>query len=254
MSLDGEANLNISGKTVLEQIISIGTTEDPSKYKKPVFSPGYKALHDLCSLLAISPSEELLHQFLLKEAAFLFSLFGTNDDGDLAIISKPKIGIRLIADFALLKFSQGGCTVDLIEIEPSSIALFNKNGRPSKALVQAVGQVDDWKRFIDRNSSTFVRESVDTAKNLPIYSVRKTQKSGFRLRGANEIEGLWSAFGGFEHAEFRFSIVIGRWALLADSDKKRLTSYNQKYNDLHKVFTYDQVARQALARPNIEEW
>jgi Domain of unknown function (DUF4263) len=246
--------LKNSPKAVFEQIVSIGTSEDHSKYRKPVFAPGFKSLHAFCVLLSKNPQEEELHQFFVQEPAFLFSLFGTNDDGDLAIISKPKIGIRLVADFALLKFSQGGCSMDLIEIERSSIELFNKSGRPSGALAHAVGQIDDWKSFVDRNSSTFVRETIETAKKLPIYSKGKNSKTGFRLKTAKDIENLWHGFGGFDQAMFRYSVVMGRWALLSDSEKKRLIAYNQKYGDIHTVFTYDQIARQALSRPNIDEW
>lgn len=120
-----------SAKEIFEQILSIGILEDASKYRKPVFSPGYQSLKRLCAVLAKNPSEQVLHSFLLIEPAFLFSMFGTNDDGDLAIISKPKIGNQFIADFALLKFGQGGCVVDLVEIERSSLMPFNRKGRPS---------------------------------------------------------------------------------------------------------------------------
>jgi hypothetical protein len=239
---------------IFEQILSIGTLEDSSKYRKPVFAPGYRSLKKLCSVLAKNPTEQDLHLFLMKEPAFLFSMFGTNGDGDLAIISKPKIGNQFIADFALLKFSQGGCAIDLVEIERSSLMPFNKNGRPSGHLTHAIGQIDEWKDYIDKNQNAFVREIVRRATDLPKFSPEKSSSVGFRLRTPKEINQLWEAFGGFEQAYFRYSVLIGRWSELSEKHKKKLLAYNSKYHDLHQLMTYDQLARQALSRPNLDEW
>lgn len=90
--------------------------------------------------------------------------------------------------------------------------------------------------------------------DLPKFGPEKSSILGFRLRTASQIHQLWGAFGGFEQAIFRYSILFGRWSALTENDKKRLLAYNSKYRDLHQVTTYDQLARQALSRPNIDEW
>jgi hypothetical protein len=85
-------------EAVLAQLLSIGTTEDPSVYKKHILSPGFKALSAFAELLANAPAEEEIQRFLATWPQFLMAVFGTRDDGDLALLYKPPIGTKFFAD------------------------------------------------------------------------------------------------------------------------------------------------------------
>lgn len=212
--------------------------------------PGFDDIKSFASLLLEEPGEERLQVFLEEKPQFLLGLFGHGDDSDVAFITKPAVGSFFKADFAILNVGQGGCSIQLIEIEKSNVEMFTKEIDPAKALRSPMKQIRDWHQWISVNQETFVRDCLSTAKQLPLFPQRSANK-GFRLRSGESIEDAWQHFGGYEHPRISYAIVIGRWSLLSPEEQSRLTFMNARDGYLHQIFTYDQVARRAYNRPII---
>jgi Domain of unknown function (DUF4263) len=240
-----------SAEQVLAEIISIGTSEDPSQFKKGVLSPGYQSLLSLASLLASDPPEELLQQHLQANPQYLMGLFGSNDDGDLAFFSKPPVANRYVADFAVMQYGQGGAGLQLIEIESSSAKLFTKKGTPAKRLQAALGQIDDWRQWIVVNEATFLRDMLQRARDLPLFQGWGLSGSSVRFKEPDVLERRFREFGGFDYPIIGYSIIVGRWANLSEEHRKRLLYTNREHGNSQTIYTFDQLARQALVRPDL---
>ena len=135
-----------------------------------------------------------------------------------------------------------------MKIEPSKEVLFTKKLTPGRRLQGAIGQVHDWAQWISRNKQTFVRETVDLAKRVPLYPGKAPNRS-FRLWEPDHIEQAWLSFGGFDNTAIQYAIIIGRWARLAEEARQRLLFLNQKEHPGRIIYTYDQVARRSYDRP-----
>lgn len=237
---------------ILKSIFSFGTSEDSFPFGGvQCQSPGAGALFSLCELLATNPAEEALHAFLCRYPGFLLGMFGTNDGGDLAFISKPRIGTRFVGDFVIVQVFQGGATIRLIEIETSHARLFTNDLRPAERLQIAMKQLDEWREWIEPNKLSFVRSIIDTACDAPLYSPDCEDQKSCRFMTPDEVRGLWNAFRGFEHPYLNYSAIIGRWSQLIPKEKERFLSKFGRYGDV--ILTFDQLARRAIYRPTRQE-
>jgi len=90
------------------------------------------AIKQLSKLISIENRNENKLQKCLTENPILFGLDYTR------IVPKHRLGSEYEMDYALERVSG---LVDLVEIEPSNIPIFNKKGDPSKYLVHAEQQV-----------------------------------------------------------------------------------------------------------------
>ena len=215
--------------------------------------PGFEDIKSLAALLLTEPGEEQLQVFLEEKPQFLLGLFGHGDDTDVAFITKPAVSSFHKADFGILNVSQGGCSIQLIEIERSNVALFTKELTPAKALRSPMKQIRDWDQWISVNQQTFVRDTLAVAKQLPIFPERAKNNS-FALRSSESIEQAWQHFGGYKHPHINYAIVMGRWSRLSPEEQDRLIFMNARDNHLHRIYTYDQVARRAYNRPIVNSW
>jgi hypothetical protein len=213
-----------------------------------VLSPGYEDIKAFAALLVTEPPEEHLQSFLEDHPQFLMGMADSGDESNAAFISKPPIGTQYRADFAILRTNQGGAWIQLVELERASTNLFTQKGTPARLLQSAMGQVRDWHQWITLNQQTFVRDTVEMAKRLPQYPDRSENKS-FRLRSADSLERSWRAFGGYDNPAISYTIIVGRWANLSEEHRKRLVFLNRHDSNLHKINTYDQITRNAFARP-----
>ncbi|MCC5648053.1 DUF4263 domain-containing protein [Nostoc sp. CHAB 5824] len=213
-------------------------------------SPNYDQIKELAVLLSSDPGEEALQQFLETYPQFLMSMYGYGDDQTLAVLVKPPIGTRYNADFAILEYGQKGCEIHLIEIEPSSATLFTKKNTPATRLQQAIGQVHDWHQWIEINKQTFVRDTVEYAKSLPMFPERAGNNS-YQCVSDKAIEQIWHGFGGYEDTMISSSIIIGQWSELSDEHRKRLIFLNKRDRKTLEISTFDQVARRGFIRPNL---
>lgn len=90
-------------------------------------------------LLFSQPTEEMVHQFILKNPMLLQQFSAVR------IISKPPILAKFKADFALVTSNR---ELVLIEIEKTSTKLMRQNGHRHAELTHAFEQVNDWLQVI----------------------------------------------------------------------------------------------------------
>lgn len=246
--------LSENAKNILRSILSLGTSEDAAaSTSERCESPGASALFALCELLAKAPKEEELQVFLSQHPGFLMGLFGTKDAGDLALVAKPRIGSRYIADFGILQVFQGGATIFLIEIETSHEPLFNQQLGPARRLQSAITQVEEWREWINPNKLTFSRDMIHQAKQCDLYEKSKSSLKGYRFCDPQTLDGLWANFGGYTDPNIHYAIVVGRWSQLSGEERVRLMSKFRSTTDLD-VITFEQLARQANYRPDRPEF
>jgi hypothetical protein len=129
-------------------------------------------------------------------------LFGAEYD---RIVPKHRLGGEFEMDYALVRVTG---LVDLVEIESSTLALFNKSGDPSSQLVHAEQQVLNWLEWIERHHS-YARE------DLPSL----TDPMGY--------------------------VVIGRNSRLDEHQRRRLNRRNAMFGRRLQVLTYDDLLRRA---------
>lgn len=243
MQLSPEAEL------VLQAIFAIGKDRSLGIGKRlRLPTPAAPELYELCELLAKSPGEEDLQKFLERNPGFLTSLVGTPDNADLAVLFKPPVGTQYRADFCVLQAHQGGSLAHLLEIETSHDPLFNQNGTPSRRLAYALKQIEDWRIWINNNPVHYATELVRHAQNLPLYGDQVQNSRGVRVTDPEQVHRIWSTFGGFGQPYFSYTVLIGRWSALTESDKARLISRNRHGGHQMCIYTYEQLARLANFR------
>ena len=212
-------------------------------------APVFEDVRAFAELLAIRPhEEEPLQQFLETHPKFITGMFGVGDDAVLAVLTKPPVGTRLFADFAVLAYGQGGCSIHLIEIETASEPLFTAAGVPAKRHNHAAGQIRDWHEWIHPNRISFMQDMMARVQSLP-EPPSKAGNLSFRTRPVSSIQSSWRGFGGYEDPVISYHLIMGRWALLNAAHRKRLLQFNKHESKLFKLFTYDQLIRSALERP-----
>lgn len=235
---------------ILAQIFSssLGWVENNKEILR--ICPSYRNIEDLANLLKDEPREEELQQFLENHPQFLTGFCGFGYDSPLAFLVKPSIGTLFKADFAVICYGQGGSCVYLIEIKRSAENLYTQSGEQAKKLREAVRQIEERNIWLKTggNIQTFVLDTINYAKTLPLYPNR-SQNQSFALRSPAEIDEMWHTFGGYDSPIIKHIIIIGRWAELSENERKRLIAHNRHNSQLYQVFTYDQVARQGFDRP-----
>lgn len=248
--------LSSEGLKVLTEIFSIGSDRKPfSNYRLQVDSPDQNSLFEFCNLLSETPREEALQKFLERYPGFLTGLLGTADNTDLAVLFKPPVGTQYkFADFCILQAHQGGAVVQMVEIESSHEPLFTKAGKTSKRLGDALMQIEDWKLWISKSPVPYVGDLLRLVESLPLYSDYKLGDRGFRLTDNHSIKRLWGEFGGFNTPNFNFTIIIGRWSQLTQTEKQRVLLRNKSSDHSSSMFTYEQLARGANFRQEREDW
>ena len=239
--------LSSKAQEILASILSLGTNLYFDVSGLRCQPPSAQDLYAFCELLWDSPAEEIIQKFLVQRPGFLMGLFGMNDAGDLALVAKPKIGTRYVADFAIVQVSQGGAAVCLIEIETSHEAIFTASLSPARRLQSALTQIDAWREWLGPNKLAFCRDILDRACKLPLYDGTHDSNSGYRFGDQTRLQHMWNSFGGSSEPVIHFAIIVGRWGLLSLDEKKRFMSKFGTSGDL-SVFTFDQLARQANYR------
>jgi len=127
------------------------------------------------------------------------------------IIPKHKLGSEYEMDYALQHYSG---LVDLLELEPSNLPVFNSKGDPSNYLVHAEQQVLNWLLWIERHQS-YARE---------------------KLPGIIRPRGF---------------VIIGRSKNLDLSAKRKLCHRNTMYRGIIEILTYDDVLERAKTILNV---
>ena len=126
------------------------------------------ALHDEFECLVRNGTLEAPLQTFLE--GYPKILQKTFDDGSYypTVFPKFRLADEFVPDFVIVGHRSSWLwTVNLIEIEPSLLSepLFNKKRQPAGRLRDAVGQIDDWRAWMNRNrDTTFVRKALGMLK------------------------------------------------------------------------------------------
>jgi len=211
-------------------------------------SPSFPEIAGFSELLARQPSEQELQSYLEEFPKFLLATCGFADSSVLALLRKPPVGTAFVADFAVLAFGQGGFSINLFEIEDSHSPIFTRQLAPAKRFQSAITQVTDWSQWISGNYKTFVDDCLRIARNSP-HLQERGQFGSFRLRSFEDIHQAFLQFGSYEYPAVNYKIILGRWALLSDVEKKRFIFLNTRPNINYHTYTYEQLLRDGFVRP-----
>jgi hypothetical protein len=103
-------------------------------------------------ILSRATCEEDIHAFL-KESDLLRWAFGK-----IWVFSKHPLGSEFVTDFILVATFSEGLHVWAVELEsPRYESAFTVDGRPSRPLASALGQVGDWFQWIQQNQPFFLK-------------------------------------------------------------------------------------------------
>lgn len=165
------------------------------------------AIGELENLLKVDTRNENALQKCITQYPILLGL----DYGEIK--PKHKLGSDYELDYALVKFNG---EIDLVEIESANLKLYTKMYNPTKDLVHAEQQIQDWFDWVERNNSY----------------------------GRDKIPTLISPVG---------IVIIGRSKDLDEKSANKLRRRNILYQGKIKILTYDDVLEKAKSILNILE-
>jgi hypothetical protein len=163
------------------------------------------AIHELEEILEDTNRNENKIQRCLTENPVLLGLEYKE------VIPKHKLGAEYEVDYALVRYSG---FIDFMELESSTLPLFNKKGDPSHYLIHSEQQVLNWLSWLEKNHS---------------YASQK-------------LENIVQPLG---------MVVIGRACNLSKSNTDNLEYRNSIYRGKLMVLTYDDVLHKARTVYNI---
>jgi hypothetical protein len=244
------SDLNEQALQVLEQIFSGTLDLDDLTRQRDALFPDYEDVNALAAVISRDASEEECQAVLRDHPRLLLGAMAHGQANDLAFLTKPAISSLYVADFAVLSYEQGGCQVTLVEIEPASASLLTNKLTPAKRLQQAMGQVRDWDEWMRSNATSCIKDMVQRVVDLPVFPA-KAANGSFLIVKPPQFRSIWRDYDGFDSPVIQYAILIGRWSLLSERERARLRYLNQHDARLHRVWTYDQLARRAIMRPAI---
>lgn len=213
--------------------------------------PNFDDIKEIAELISKNENEETFQKFFNTKPNLLFRTTPASGDTVAGFLVKPPIGNFHKADFAVFTIGQGGCGITLIEIERPSDNLFTQKLTPAAKLQTALGQVDDWSQWINKNKSTFTNTSLELLQNAPLHP-KKSANGSFKLFPNKNLKAMWTGFGGDEDCNFGYMVIIGRWSQLSDIERKRLLFYNKKNQPIFfQIKTYEQLIRNMIDGPSI---
>jgi hypothetical protein len=146
-------------------------------------------------------AEEPLHQFIRENPSLLNPTY-------CRVWSKLPLGNK-VTDFV---FRQPSGDYLLVELERPSRQLFRSDGQQHSDLTHAIGQIVDWRRYIEDNLGTVQKE-------LGLHGISSNPPC---------------------------LIVIGRSSSLSDEDKRKLVTL-ENWTPRLKIMTYDDLLANARA-------
>jgi len=158
-------------------------------------------------------------------------LVGTLLPGSIPrVISQFRMGDEYVPDFVLAQGFSGGWQIRLVELEPPSSKIFNKDGTPAMRYRLAMKQIEDWKRFLDGNRKYFLERLSLAIQKKDLYSTtpgkgkEPTDSVGWKM--TNEKSGIM----------FDYVIVISNRNILSDDDVSRKAGFARTS---FETMTYD---------------
>jgi hypothetical protein len=161
--------------------------------------------------------EEDIQIFFTKNYELFDSTYGL---GGGYVIPKFKFGNEFISDFVIVFEDEGSMPIYfiyLIELEPCTAKIYNKDLTYAKRLNGALAQIDKWKNWINKNYSYFIESINKSLGNL----------------GYEDNEILYGKI------YFYSKIIIGRRNMLnKEANERRTNEYLQTDQKL-EIATYD---------------
>lgn len=149
-----------------------------------------------------APDERPIQDFLADHPKILLPLLPLGWQS--WCFDRPRLGAEYVPDFLLCTENSSGLEWVMLELESPTRPVLNQQGRPSAKLVEAQGQIRDWRAWL-RNNIAYARDEL-----------------GF--------DGL--------SAESRAVIVIGRRTSIVAS---QATRYRELSDSFAMVMTYDRL-------------
>lgn len=111
--------------------------------------PSNDLVHEFIAILNDASDERPLQAILSKNPVLMRALLPPSRC--LWCFDRPRFGSEYIPDFLLCYEYSTGLNWILIELENPTKTALNSNGRMSSALIEAIGQIDDWRIWLRQN-------------------------------------------------------------------------------------------------------
>lgn len=194
------------------------------------------SLHDkLKAVLEAKSGERDVHALLKKHPELLQSEV-TGFGFCYESIPEFQLGAELRADFLFLRPDSPGWTVSLIELESPTAQLYTRRGMPTRALLVAQRQIQDWRDWIRQNESYFRARLARIIENAP-EEKKLEMRTHFDPTPRHDIERMRCTL------LVDYVIVIGRSTSFSKGDQARYSL--DAYDDRAKIMTYDRLLRHA---------
>lgn len=190
----------------------------------------------ILAALAESDGERAIAKYLKANPFLLIAALCPFGNHGNYILPEFGMGNELYADFVLIAGSSAGWEIEMIELEPVSDPVFNKDGTPSRRLRSAQKQIADWKEYQQKEEASLRRQLADKAREsgpagFPESHFDPCTMSNQRLR---DIESF---------VRYSYSIVIGRRESLSER-AQHLRSRATHQGDI-TIATYDRLVEAA---------
>jgi len=166
-----------------------------------------------------SNREEDIQRFLTKHDKILLKTFCSS--GTYICIPKFRFGNEYISDFILIQLWSTLTKIIFIELEPSNIKPFTKQGNFSQRLNGAIQQINDWYSWIRENNDYFCNSIVKCVR-------QRNVEIGEALSNRIRYNSVTS------------KIIIGRRSMLTERDNSRRTAFNLE-NNKFEILPYDRL-------------
>ena len=103
----------------------------------------------LQELLDKAPQEAEMHSFLEAHPEYLVQVMAAGHGRYQ--LSKTRLGAELVPDFLVAELSSIGIEWHAVEIESPGAVVCRKHGLPAQALNHAIGQIRDWRKWLQDN-------------------------------------------------------------------------------------------------------
>jgi hypothetical protein len=192
---------------------------------------------ELKQLLDSEPGERVVVDWLKKgsENTLVLSRTVSRFGFPNLVVAEFQFGTDYKADFVLIGRYSGGFAVHFAEIEPPNVPLFTKQGIPSKRLVGAIKQVEDWKIFEKTKRSVILDELSKAFKKKELIFGRS--KEVMENTGRHLYDPKVSL-------QFYYHIIIGRRKGMSPDDLQRKASSLEIKNI--EIITFDRLLEHAL--------
>jgi hypothetical protein len=114
--------------------------------------------------LRIASKENDIQSFLQKNPIILIQHLGGGHGR--WVIPKQRLGAEHVTDFLIAGRSSIGFEWQAVELELHNVPMFNRKGDPSKHLIHAIRQIQDWRSWLQRNQNYAARPKSESGLGL----------------------------------------------------------------------------------------